>query len=143
MNFRYERKQLADDLVVWEAHGDPTPAEWSSCLDAALDWLTEAERRGQRLRVLIDSTGMPTVRVQTRRMFADWRARHLALIANSVAAAAYVADGPLLRSVLTAVFWLAPPVVPVEIASSRRAALAWLGVEPSRITEERPAQLAP
>lgn len=143
MTFRYERKQLADDLVMWEAHGVPTPAEWASCLDAVLEWLTEAECRGQRLRVLIDSTGMPTVRVQTRRMFADWRARHLALIANSVAAAAYVADRPLLRSVLTAVFWLAPPIVPVEITSSRREALLWLGAEPSGVTEELRAQLAP
>jgi len=143
MNFRYERKQLAEDLVLWEAHGDPTPAEWSSCLDAVLEWLTEAERRGQRLRVLIDSTGMPTVRVQTRRAFAEWRARHLALIANAVARAAYVADGPLLRSVLTAVFWFAPPVVPVEIASTKREALIWLGAEPGRATEERPVQHAP
>jgi len=143
MDFRYERKQLADDLVMWETHGIPTPAQWSACLDAALEWLTEAERRGQRLRVLIDSTGMPRVRVQTRRMFAEWRACHLALIANSVASAAYVADGPLLRSVLMAVFWFAPPVVPVEIVSSRREALVWLGGEPETFIEERPAQLAP
>jgi len=93
--------------------------------------------------VLIDSTGMPRVRVQTRRMFAEWRACHLALIANSVASAAYVADGPLLRSVLMAVFWFAPPVVPVEIVSSRREALVWLGGEPETFIEERPAQLAP
>lgn len=143
MNFRYERKQLAEDLVLWEAHGDPTPEEWSSCLDAVLDWLTEAERRGQRLRVLVDSTGMPTVRVQTRRAFAEWRVRHLALIANAVAAAAYVADGPLMRGVLTTVFWFAPPVVPVEIVSTKREALLWLGAEPGPATEERPAQLAP
>jgi len=143
MVFRYERKQLEDDLVIWEAHGVPTHAEWSSCLDAVLEWLTEAERRGQRLRVLIDSSGMPTVRVQTRRVFGEWRAQHLALIANSVARAAYVADGPLLRSVLTAVFWIAPPVVPVEIVSSRREALVWLGALTPGATEELPAQLAP
>jgi hypothetical protein len=143
MNFRYERKQLGDDLVLWEAHGDPTPEEWAACLNAVLEWLTEAERRGQRLRVLIDSSGMPTVRVQTRRVFGDWRARHLALIANSIARAAYVADRPILRSVLTAVFWLAPPVVPVEIVSSRQEALLWLGAPPSPVIEERPAQLAP
>jgi len=143
MNFRYERKQLGEDLVLWETHGDPTAAEWSSCLDAVHEWLTEAERRGQRLRVLIDSSGMSTVRVQTRRMFAEWRARHLALIANAVASAAYVADRPLLRSVITAVFWLAPPVVPVEIVSSRREALIWLGGEVEPVSAERPAPLAP
>jgi hypothetical protein len=143
MAFRYERKQLADDLVMWETHGVPTPTEWASCLDAAREWLTEAERRGQRLRVVIDSTGMPRVRAQTRRMFAEWRARHLALIANSIAGAAYVADGQLMRSVLVAVFWLAPPVVPVEIVPSRREALIWLGGPPDTLTEERPAQLAP
>jgi hypothetical protein len=143
MNFRYERKQLAEDLVMFEAHGIPSADEWSGCLDGVLEWLTEAERRGQRLRVLVDSSGMPGVRVHTRRIFVEWRTRHLALIANSVAAAAYVVDGPLMRSVLTAVFWLAPPVVPVEIVSSRRAALLWLGAEPGRLTEERPVQLSP
>lgn len=141
MQFRYERKQLKSDLVLWETFGTPTPSEWQGCLDAVAAWLTEAECRGQRLRLIVDSNRMPVVHPQIRTLFAEWRGRHAALIANSIVAAVYVAEEPILRGVLTAVFWISPPVVPVEITSSRELALTWLGENPELLTGGRQPQL--
>jgi hypothetical protein len=72
---------------------------------------------------------MTTISANTRRTFGQWRAENLALIANSVACAAYVADSALVRAVLTASFWFAPPVVPVQIFARRADAVRWVSFE--------------
>src|SRR5690606_26223425 len=104
MTFHSERRHLAEDLILWETSGSPSPEEWQALLAGLVEWLTEAERRGRPLRLILDPSKMTSITATTRRLFAEFRADTLPLIANSVACAAYVADHPLLRAALTASF---------------------------------------
>lgn len=126
VSFQFERKHIEDDLIVWETFGNPSTEEWIELLSAMEEWLTEAELRGRRFRLIIDATAMAPLASPARRLFGQWRAQNVALIANSVMCAAYVADSSWLRALLTATFWFAPPVVPVQIVGGREEAIRWV-----------------
>lgn len=126
MNFHFSCRQLTPRIVLWEFHEHPSLDEWSAALARATEWLLDLERRGRRVLVVVDPSGMGNVDASIRSFAGEWRAQHLPLIANTCECAAYVADTPLVRGVLTAVFWFARPVIPVQIVASREEALAWV-----------------
>jgi hypothetical protein len=126
MSFHYEKSELSRDVVLWTLHETPTRPEWTSFLACVTEWLQDLERRGCRISVVVDPTGMPQPDAVGRTAISEWRAEHLPLIANTCRCAAYVADGPVWRSLLTAVFWFARPVVPVQVCSNRGDALDWV-----------------
>jgi len=126
MAFHYERKELTPEVVLWAMYETPSVEDWQSFLADGTDWLLDLERRGCKIGVVVDPSGMGNANGSTRRAAGEWRASHLPLIANTCVCASYVAENSIMRSVLTAVFWFARPVIPVQICASRDEALAWV-----------------
>ena len=75
---------------------------------------------------MVDLAQMATATASHRSLLGNWRVRHQALIANAVERAAYIAPSAMMRGMLTAIFWFARPVVPVQVSKDRQEALAWL-----------------
>jgi hypothetical protein len=124
VKFRFERVE-EDGVTIITLSGNPSLEEWQGALDEGAAWLTDLERRGLHTCLVIDPSDLQVPSAQARRMFGEWRAEHMPLITNVCICAAYVAASPVMRGVLVAIFWVARPVIPVEIVQSREAALAW------------------
>jgi hypothetical protein len=125
LSFRVERNAVPGGITVIVLTGDPSIAEWQAALHESAVWLNDLEQRGLHTSLVIDPTALQVPGAAARRMFGEWRALHMPLITNVCRCAAYVAASPVMRGVLVAVFWIARPVIPVEIAASRDQALAW------------------
>lgn len=121
-----ERIEQGDGITLIVLRGDPSPEEWNVVLDDTAAWLNDLERRGLRTCVVIDSSDLRVPGTTARRIFGEWRAQHMPLITNVCRCAAYVAASPVMRGVLVAVFWIARPVVPVEIVGTRDSGLNWV-----------------
>ena len=124
--FSAERTIVSNDVVVWEMTGTPSEEEWRKLMDAAAMWLLEQESRGKRWGVIVDPSRMENVSAELRKMAGEWRARNMALIANTCTCASYVASSPVLRGAITAVFWFAKPVIPVSVRGTQEEAHQWV-----------------
>jgi hypothetical protein len=124
VKFRLDRAE-DDGVTLITLSGNPTLEEWRGALDDGAAWLTDLEQRGLRTTVVIDPSELQVPSAQARRMFGEWRAEHMPLITNVCSCAAYVAPSAVMRGVLVAIFWVARPVIPVEIVQSREAAVSW------------------
>ncbi|MCH2107921.1 MAG: hypothetical protein MK135_01210 [Polyangiaceae bacterium] len=124
--FRCIMEESSPSLMLFTFTGGSDKAGFESFLRRATEWLQENERRGRVYAILIDPTGMDNFDAAMRRAAGEWRAAHLPLIANTCSRAAYVADSKIWRGVMTAVFWFAKPVIPVQLFSSQVAARRWL-----------------
>ena len=118
----------------------PSPDQWHGMLRAATEWLLDLERRGCRVSVVVDPSGMGNADVVARTAAGHWRADHLPLIANTCRCAGYVADSSVMRGVLQAVFWFARPAIPVQIFGSREQALDWVQIQGPAQPSDRSAQ---
>ncbi len=124
--FHHQRKDLDDELVLWEMRGQPTDAEWAQVMTAAKRWLREQESRGRKWGIVVDPSGIENVTSTMRRAAGQWRSDNMPLIANTCECAAYVAPSTVIRSAIAAVFWFAQPVVPVSVKASQREAIDWV-----------------
>jgi hypothetical protein len=124
MKFRFDRVE-DDGVSLIVLSGNPTLEELQGALDEATAWLTDLEQRGLHTSIVIDPSEMQVPSAQARRMFGEWRAEHMPLITNVCICATYVAASAVMRGVLVAIFWVARPVIPVEIVQSRDEGLRW------------------
>ena len=60
-----------------------------------------------------------------RKIVAETEKRHAALHAQHHAGAALVVPNRLVRGVVTAIFWLVPPVYPTTMVDSRAEGIRW------------------
>jgi hypothetical protein len=60
-----------------------------------------------------------------RKLMADSQNRRMSHEKKYNACLAFVAERPMLRGVLTAIFWFSPPPFPYEIFKDERSAVAW------------------
>ncbi len=125
-DFFYERRTISPDVTLWEISGSPTIGEWRSMLVVAGRWLQEQESRGRKWGIIVDPSGLATVPAEIRKEAGQWRAENMPLIANTCICASYVAQSPLMRGAITAVFWFAKPVIPVSVRSNQEEAHQWL-----------------
>lgn len=126
MNFSWRREQLEGNIVLFEISGTPTEDGLNEYLAEVESFFSSLESRGQKICAVVDLAQMETASASHRSQLGTWRARHLALIANAVERAVYIAPSAMMRGMLTAVFWFAEPVVPVQVSKDRHEALTWL-----------------
>lgn len=126
MSFRFESTAQSADLFLWELTGDPDPASWGAFLESVTFWLVDLERRGCRVGVVVDSSGMPSFPASVQEQTGQWRKEYLPLIANTCICASYVAESAWRRSLLTAIFWFARPVVPVKLSLDAAQGQKWV-----------------
>lgn len=125
--FQYQRTTVEENLSVFELSGVPSEDDWLAAMAQAEAWLLENESRGQtEWGVVVDASGMKSINANMRRLIGEWRAKNMALIANTCLCGAYVAESAWLRGAITAVMWFARPVIPVSVKATRPEALLWI-----------------
>ena len=139
-SFVYTHRQHGPRISIWELNGRPDYDGWQHMLADASRFLMELERRGKTMGVIIDASGLQVIDAGMRRDAGQWRAENMALIANVVPCASYVARSAWLRGAITAIFWFAPPVVPVGVRATRDEALDWIERELSEMSRSSQAQ---
>jgi hypothetical protein len=127
--FDYNHREVNHHVTLWELSGQPDALGWGNMLAAAHRFLVQHELRGKRTGIIIDPSELVAIDAGLRREAGQWRAEHMALIANVVPCACYVAKSAWLRGAITAIFWFAPPVIPVGVKASRREAMHWIEAE--------------
>lgn len=107
-------------LVVWPEHpvSDDDLAVFFEASEGHL-------RRGRHV-VMHLADGASGLGARQRRMVADHIKRHERALRTNVLAGAIVVRSPVLRAIVIATNWLAPPVSPQRIFATRDAAEAWL-----------------
>ncbi|MCB9588223.1 MAG: hypothetical protein H6718_22635 [Polyangiaceae bacterium] len=107
-------------VVVWPEH--PVSDE---DLDAYLEASRRQVARGRHV-VLHLADGASGLGARHRRVVANYIKRHEAELKRVVLAGAIVLRNPVLRGMIIATNWLAPPPSPQRIFATREAAEAWL-----------------
>ncbi|HMJ13916.1 MAG TPA: hypothetical protein VK524_21005 [Polyangiaceae bacterium] len=75
---------------------------------------------------IVDLSKIKSAPATQRRMFAEHEARVSASARKVIRGSAFVAPSAWLRGLLTAVYWLKPPVYPHAIVSTVAEARKWL-----------------
>ena len=79
---------------------------------------------GTKFYQVVDLSRMKEVAPAGQRKYAaEWSARTQPLLVGCLLGGSIVAASPLLRGMLTAVFWLSKPATPTTIVSTRREGL--------------------
>ncbi len=121
-------------IVVVTFVGGATDAEFHDYL-ARMEQLV-IERREINCTIL-DATAAGNTPAVQRRMQADWLKRNEDLLRQWSAGTAFVITSPIVRGLLTAIFWMSPMAAPHTIVASLDEAEHWAasqlrarGVEP-------------
>ncbi|MBZ0120662.1 MAG: hypothetical protein K8H88_26955 [Sandaracinaceae bacterium] len=94
-------------------------------VDGHFEDIKELAARGQRFVLVIDmlESGAPSA---THRAHAAKRLAEIyPAVGHNVAGAAHVIGSALVRGILTAVYWLAPPPFETTIVATRQQAIEW------------------
>ncbi len=124
--FRYQKKVVGPNIVQWALFGMPDERAFVAFMDDAGAWVRALYSTGQRNAVIIDPSGMDDVPANLRKRAGEWRKGHQDLFRETIIAAAYITPSALMRGVITAIFWVSTPVVPVQTFATQTEALAWL-----------------
>ncbi len=125
-SFSWRRESIDHQVVLFEISGVPTDEGIREFLNEVESFFRSLESRAQKVRAVVDLAQMEAATASHRSLLAQWRLGHQALIANAVERAVYIAPSAMMRGMLTAVFWFAQPVIPVQVSGSRQEALLWL-----------------
>ena len=117
---RLDDSQFPLVVTVWP-EGDVTDAEleaWIAASKALWDRGPQAA-----LHVGMRATGLTSVQ---RKRMAELSKQNERRLRDVVVATAIVADSPLVRGIVTAIHWVAPPPLPQRVFARRSEAEAWL-----------------
>jgi hypothetical protein len=87
--------------------------------------MTNLRHEGSRVIGIFDLSLASPLTAKQRKYQAEWLADNAPLMRFSMAALAYVVPDPIVRGVLTALFWIARPPVRHVLSSTIDEALAW------------------
>ena len=121
--YRPTRYILSPGIHVCTIGGAPSLAELRGVLDGIAKWLASFD---EPILLIVDLTGLTISDAPLRGAYGKWRGDHKMLIKRAIVRAGYVADGAVWRGVLTAIFWIAQPVIPVKIFATEELAHEWL-----------------
>lgn len=136
VRFECVRRQLAADAYLVTIRGEPVGNEYADHLRDTTRWLQELRSQGRRAELIVDASGMTRFDAAMRSAYGKWRKVHMQLIKSSCERAAYVTPDAFWRGIVTAVFWVAPPIIPVRTFASRAEAAAWLAA-PRMVSDQR------
>jgi hypothetical protein len=83
-----------------------------------------ALRRGPHVTI-VDARGGQSMEAKHRRQITDWIKANAAELRLNRLGAAFVSDSVVVRGILTALYWVAPPPYPYQIFKTMNEALAW------------------
>lgn len=126
VSFSYSYSLIGNDITLWQLKGEPDRVSWAKLLSDGAQFLAQLERRGVRMALIVDPSELTAMDAGLRRAVALWRVENMALIANVVPCASYVAQNAWLRGAISTIFWIAPPIVPVGVKGSLEEALLWV-----------------
>lgn len=126
-HFDFTYRLIDPRVTLWELSGQADPVGWTRMLREASRFLSQLEVRAQQMGIIIDPSELSPIDAGLRRDAGQWRAENMPLIANVVPCASYVAKSAWMRGAITAIFWFAPPVVPVGVKGTRKEAIEWMG----------------
>lgn len=126
MSFSYSYSLIGSETALWELKGEPDRVGWARLMSDAGQFLAQLERRGVRMAIVIDPSELTAIDAGLRREAGLWRAENMALIANVVPCASYVAENAWLRGAISTILWFAPPIIPVGVKGTRDEALLWV-----------------
>jgi hypothetical protein len=108
--------------IVWVT---PPPHATDEGIEAVLAELREHLRRGDPYALVFDmsNAGVPSA-LQRKRLVAHM-ADQAPNIRRVVRGLGVIAPSPVLRGAITALFWLAPPLVPHRLFETRSEAIDW------------------
>ena len=121
--YRTTRYSLSPGVHVCTIGGAPSPDELRQVLGGIAKWLASFDAP---ILLIVDLTSLTVSDAPLRGVYGKWRGDHKMLIKSTIARAGYVADGAVWRGVLTAIFWIAQPVIPVRIFATEELAHEWL-----------------
>lgn len=108
-------------VVIWPSDID------RSDVDTHFEEIVALTERGERLAIVVDMTLSGTPSPADRR-YASQRLRETyATSGHRIAGVAHVITSPMVRGILSAVYWLSPPPFPVAVVASRHEAIGWAG----------------
>jgi len=111
-------------LVTLE--GAPEDSEFSEFLEKTADWLDGFRKEGRRIALVVDPSLLTRFDAPMRTAYGEWRKVNMALIRETCTRAAYIAEDAVWRGVLTAIFWVAKPAIPVQTFSDTQKAKLWI-----------------
>jgi hypothetical protein len=76
--------------------------------------------------VIHESEARPEFQARHRRVLTEWMARSGGLHDTYCRGVAFVTPSPIIRGVITAIFWMAHRRYPMQVFDDRGPALAWL-----------------
>lgn len=111
-------------LVTLE--GCPTEEEFESFLKKTVDWLAEFQKSGTKIALIVDPARLTRFDAPMRTAYGEWRKKNMVLIQATCTRAAYIAHDAMWRGVLTAIFWVAKPVIPVQTFANEDKSREWI-----------------
>lgn len=112
-------------VVVRQMCAGTTDEELRSQLDGVAEHLAETNRQGLRTVVIVDVTKATRSTPAQRRIDAEWRTRHDAMIRRTSLGAAIVVPDQFTRGALSAMLWLRPPPNGHLVTLSLEDAVEW------------------
>lgn len=110
-------------VFVTTSVGQASEDEWRYHLQ---DLSRQVLQRSQPYAFVIDATdaGGPPSATQ-RRLQADWMRANAATIKTFCKGGAFVFASPVVRGIVTAIHWIAPPLYPFATFAKKTEAIAW------------------
>ena len=121
----YRHVALGFALVVEEVAGPVTDAEHAEHLRVLRERMRRDRVNRTRVVTVVDLTHAAPLSAKQRGAQAQWMKENEELIRAVSLGAAYVVPSPLIRGVLTAVFWVRPPLEPYGLFATRDEAFEW------------------
>lgn len=109
-------------LYLWAFPPSPALADLTACCEARERWANEATFP---VAWVVDLANLISVGARERKVFADHLARFEPHDVKWNQGSAIVAASPMLRGVVTAVFWLRAPKFPNQVFANREDATRW------------------
>lgn len=112
-----------DGRTLWVS---PPAEPDDATVDEILTALDARRARGERYSVVFLMHPSGLLPAAQRRRLATHMEKNAEAIGRLVDALAVVAPSAIVRAVVTAIFWISPPVVPHRLFSTREEAARWI-----------------
>ena len=108
-------------LVVIAFRGPVTDAEF----DGYLSGQSARLRRREKLAVVIDAIQAGETPAKQRKKQAEWQREHHDELEHYMAGMAFAIASPMIRGILTAIFWMQPLPCPHHVSPTFDGAVSW------------------
>lgn len=112
-------------LLCLRAIGHPNDQELVESLQSIVGLLQDERQLQRRAVIILDLRKAGPLSAPQRRTASEWMKQNKELYKQSILAAVFIIDSPIIRGVLTALLWLSPIELPYEVVGSLDEAVRW------------------